>query len=377
MADPSVSPETPNVAEIAGFLRRFADLMSNGYNAAYLHRAADLLEVLTTRVIAAADEEDLSRYKYETLSQHADALEAECDALKRDIEGHVHTASSILTERDALNVALRSGESDLAELRGALTRKSEELAAALQAREAALARLQVAFDGERETLKAMIQAGAGEIEQVRHAFESEREQHAATLKVREAELSELRLAFDRERLELKAQLKVGADELAALHAVSQDERDTLKERIAALEAKRAELRTAFDRISDLRNQTGEPGAAVAAPAGETPGLVSAAGPSPAQPIDQNPAVGETDAIVPKTTLRQARAQFEYLAKEFIPLGDIASRVMCELGAYTMDLALTAGQQGKHVPVDEVALDLLSSSSSVPLRAGSGAPPLPA
>jgi len=27
------------------------------------------------------------------------------------------------------------------------------------------------------------------------------------------------------------------------------------------------------------------------------------------------------AVVPKTTLRQARAQFEYLAKQFIPLGD--------------------------------------------------------
>jgi DNA repair exonuclease SbcCD ATPase subunit len=374
MADPSVSPETPNVAEVAGFLRRFGDLMSNGYNAAFLHRAADLLEVLTTRVIAASDEEDLSRYKYETLSQHADALEAECDALKRDIEGHVHTASSILTERDALKATLRSRESDLSELRGALTRKSEELATALQAREAALARLQAAFDGERETLKAMIQAGAGELEQVRRAVESEREQHAATLRAREAELSELRLAFDRERLELEAQLKTGADELAALQVASQGERDTLQEKVAALEAKRAELRSAFDRISDLRNQTNEPAVAIAAD--ERPALVSAASPFPASPVDQNPAVGETDAIVPKTTLRQARAQFEYLAKEFIPLGDIASRVMCELGAYTMDLALAAGQQVKPVPVDEVALDLLSSSSSVPLRAGSN-PPAPA
>jgi DNA repair exonuclease SbcCD ATPase subunit len=371
MADPSASPETPNVAEVAGFLRRFGDLMSNGYNAAFLHRAADLLEVLTTRVIAASDEEDLSRYKYETLSQHADALEAECDARKRDIEGHVHTASSILTERDALKVTLRSRESDLSELRGALTRKSEELATALQAREAALVRLQAAFDGERETLKAMIQAGAGELEQARHAVESEREQHAATLRAREAELSELRLAFDRERLELKAELKISADELAALQVVSQGERDTLQEKIAALEAKRAELRSAFDRISDLRNQTSEP--AVATAADEEPGLVAAASPFPASLVDQNPAVGETDAIVPKTTLRQARAQFEYLAKEFIPLGDIASRVMCELGAYTMDLALAAGQQAKLVPVDEVALDLLSSSGSVPLRAGSSSP----
>lgn len=374
MADPSVSPETPNVAEIASFLRRFAEMMSNGHTAAYLHRAADLLEVLTTRVIAASDEEDLSRYKYETLSQHADALEAECDALKRDIEGQVYTASSILTERDALKVALRSQESDISELRDALSRKSEELATALQARETALGRLQGAFDGERETLKAMIQARAGELEQLRHAFESEREQHAATLRVREAELSAVRQTFDRERLELEARLKVSADELAALHVVSQVERDTLTEKIAALETKRAELRSAFVRISDLSNPASEP--AAAAPAGERPGLVSAAGPYQAQPVDRNPAIGEADAIVPKTTLRQARAQFEYLAKQFIPLGDIASRVMCELGAYTMDMALTAGQQAKQVPVDEVAMDLLSTSSSVFLSAGSS-PPSPA
>jgi hypothetical protein len=374
MADPSVSPETPNVADIAGFLRRFADLMSNGYNAAYLHRAADLLEVLTTRVIAAADEEDLSRYKYETLSQHADALEAECDALKRDIEGHVHTASTILTERDALNVTLRSRDSDIVELRGALTRKSEELATAVQAREAALTRLQAAFDGERETLKAMVKARAAEIDQIRHAFEGEREGHSVTLRAREAELSELRLAFDHERAELRSQVKAGADELAVVRVMSQAESDTLREKIAALETKRAELREAFDRISDLHHQT--IAAATAVPVAEKPGLAADASPLQAQPVDRNPAIGEADAVVPKATLLQARAQFEYLAKEFIPLGDIASQVMCELGAYTMDLALTAGKQEKHVPVDEVALDLLSSSSTIALRAGTN-PPSPA
>ena len=374
MADPSASPETPNVAEIAGFLRRFGDLMSNGYNAAYLHRAADLLEVLTTRVIAAADEEDLSRYKYETLSQHADALEAECDALKRDIEGHVHTASTILNERDALNVTLRSRDSDIAELRGALTRKGEELTAALQAREAALTRLQAAFDGERETLKAMVQARGDEIEQVRDAFEGEREQHATTLKAREAELSELRLAFDRERGELTSQLKTGADELAVHRIASQAESEILQEKITALESKRAELRSAFDRINDLHNQALAAGAA-AVPVAETPGLAAAASPPPAQLVDRNPAIGEADAVVPKTTLLQARAQFEYLAKAFIPLGDIASQVMCELGAYTMDLALTAGQPAKHQPVDEVALNLLSSPSSILPHAGVNPPSL--
>jgi hypothetical protein len=50
MTEPSMTPEAPDVAETASFLRRFADLMSNGYNATYLHRAADLLDTLTIRV---------------------------------------------------------------------------------------------------------------------------------------------------------------------------------------------------------------------------------------------------------------------------------------------------------------------------------------
>jgi hypothetical protein len=73
--------------------------------------------------------------------------------------------------------------------------------------------------------------------------------------------------------------------------------------------------------------------------------------------------GETDAVVPKTTLLQARAQFEYLAREFIPLGDIASQVMCELGAYTMDLALVAAQPTDHLPVGEMARSILAPLGS--------------
>ena len=33
--------------------------------------------------------------------------------------------------------------------------------------------------------------------------------------------------------------------------------------------------------------------------------------------------------------------------------------MCELGAYTMDLALTAGGEADHLPVGEVALSILA------------------
>ena len=89
MTEPAVATETPDVAETVSFLRRFAELMANGYNGVHLRRAADLLETLTARVISAADEEGLAQYKYETLTRHADALEAECDALRNDIEGHL------------------------------------------------------------------------------------------------------------------------------------------------------------------------------------------------------------------------------------------------------------------------------------------------
>jgi hypothetical protein len=81
-------PETPDIAETAQFLRRFADLMSVGQNATYLHHAAVLLETLPARLTAALDEEQLWRYKYETIIPHADMLEAECEALKQDVDGH-------------------------------------------------------------------------------------------------------------------------------------------------------------------------------------------------------------------------------------------------------------------------------------------------
>ena len=109
MTESSVMPETtPDVAEIASFLRRFADLLGNGHNATYLHRASELLESLTVRVTAASDEEQLWRYKYETLTRHTDELEAECDALRNDIEGHLDITSAVLAER-ALMATLQGG----------------------------------------------------------------------------------------------------------------------------------------------------------------------------------------------------------------------------------------------------------------------------
>jgi hypothetical protein len=319
MTDPSMTRETPDVAETVNFLRRFADLMSTGYNAAYLHRAAELLESLTARVAAVSDEEELWRYKYETVTHHVDLLEAECDALKNDIEGHLNITSSTMAERDALKAALQAREAELSELDAALNRERGELATKLAAHEQATSELRVAFERERE----------------------------------------LRLGLDRERDELKAKLTVRDDELAAFRVVTRRETDALRAKVATLEAKRAELRSAFDRIGDLRSQTaGHQGSAGQSVPGKL-GLEAGLAPLPAQPGDRDPAVGDTNAVVPKTTLLQARAQFEYLAREFIPLGDIASQVMCELGAYTMDLALITGQQTDHAAVDEVALSILA------------------
>jgi hypothetical protein len=60
-------------------------------------------------------------------------------------------------------------------------------------------------------------------------------------------------------------------------------------------------------------------------------------------------------VVPKETLRQARAQFEFLARECIRRGDVATQAMCELGAHSIDLALVGEH---HPPSAGEALDIL-------------------
>jgi hypothetical protein len=364
MPEPAVTPEkTTDVAEIMTFLRRFADLMANGYNKTYLLQASDLLETLAARVLAASDEEQLWRYKYETLASHADELEAECEGLKNDIEGHLDIASSLLAERDTLGGTLQAREAELAVLREALSREQDERAAKSVAHEEGLAGLRLAFDQKREALQAALEARAGECDELRRALDRERDEGAVRSVAREAELAEARLAFDRERGELQAQVKARVDDIAVLRSVSEREQDALKEKVAALEAKRTELRSAFDRISHLRNQAIEPQDRAEASSAAKPGSGTEAGPPAAARRGQVRAAGEADAVVPKTTLLQARAQFEYLAREFIPLGDIASQVMCELGAYTMDLALVAGQSTDHLPVGEVARNILAPLGS--------------
>jgi chromosome segregation ATPase len=329
MTEPAVTPETPNVAETVNFLRRFADLMSTGHNATYLLHAAGLLETLAARATAASDEEQLWRYKYETVVQHTDALEAECEGLKQDVEGHVDITSSILAERDALKTALQARETELAELRTTL-------------------------DREREALKTTEEARGGELDQIRAAFEREREELTTKCTTLEAELSELRLGFDRERDELRSHLKVREDELAAIRVVYERECEELRAKVAGLEAKRSELRAAFNRISDFRNRTVERQDDAES---SNPDHGREASPQPGG----DDVHGESSAIVPRAVLHQARAQFEYLARECIRRGDIASQVMCELGAQTVHRALIAGAEADHLPVGEVALGILASS----------------
>jgi hypothetical protein len=378
MTDTSMAPETPNVAETAHFLRRFADMMSVGHNANFLHHAAVWLETLSVRLAAAQDEEQLWRYKYETIAQHTDALEAECEALKHELDGHLNVTASGTDERDALRAMLQAREAEVTELQGDLERERDELAAASQSHQQALAELRAEFERERETLvtgfererATSVAASDGEragfaavIERRGEELNQLREQLAEQSKAHELELSQLRLGFAGERHDLAARLKVSGDELAALRVVSERERDALIAKVSALEAKRAEIRSAFDRIADLKNQAN-------GSQDNAQGSISAmAGPeaeersSQAQSGGRNPVVGEADVVVSRETLRQARSQFEYLAHEFISSGDVASQVMCELGAFTMELALGHGRKADHLSVGDVALGILASSGS--------------
>ena len=243
------------------------------------------------------------------------------------------STSPVLAERDALRTALEAREAELLELGGTLQREQDQSAKGSQVHEAALAELRAAFEQERVGLTAMAEVSSKEVDQVRRAFEREREELSAALMRREAEIAEVRLALGRERDGLQSQLKACEDELAVLRAASAREHE-------AFEAKRAELRSAFDRINQLRVQKAD-----------------------------SPAVDGARAVVSKETLRQARAQFEFLAKECIRRGDVATQAMCELGAHTMNLVL-APDEGTHaLPVGEVALSILRPDPASPVSAG--------
>jgi chromosome segregation ATPase len=345
IAEPAIDTETPDAAEAAHFLRRFADLMSNGHNAKYLLRAAELLETLSARASAATDEEKLWRYKYETLAQHTDRLEAECGRLKDDIEGHVNVADFILAERDSLKAALEKREAELLELSQEYQRELDQSATVSETHQSALTELRVAFDQDRLALMAAADVSAKELDQQRQMFERERAEHAAEWKRREDEAAELRLAFDREREELQTRLRSSEEALVASRAVSEREFAGLREQIEALEVKRAELRLSLERIGQLRAEPERHDVELA----------------PTRAGEANSPVDETSAVVSKETLRQARAQFEFLAKECLRRGDVATQAMCELGAHAMQLALAGDESADASPTGRMALTILSLS----------------
>src|SRR3954469_991654 len=362
MAETFVTPETPDVAETVSFLRRFADLMSNGYNAGYLHQASNLLESLAATATTASDEEALWRYKYETLTRQVEAVEAECDSLKSDIEGHLEITSAVMAERDLLAATLQAREAEIAQLRDGLNRERDQRADKTAAHEEALAGLRAEFERKHVALQVTLETRNEEYELLRRNLDRERDESAAKSAADAAELAEQRLAFDRERGEMRAQMSARGDELTLFRMASEREREALKEKIAALEAARANLRSAFDQINHFGIRGIEAGD------GTRPGLAVNAGaalaftPPPSGGVPEL-AGTETSMLVSTTTLRQARAQFEYLARQFIPAGDIVSQVMCELGAYTIDLALVGGPQTEHLPVGEMARSILGADEA--------------
>ena len=101
MTDPVQVPEGPHVVDTVRFLRRFADLMSNGQNADWLLNAASLLETLSGRVIE-LDWARRSSGATDTglIAQDHDRLEDECEALRNDIQGHLDLSRSLLGDRD-------------------------------------------------------------------------------------------------------------------------------------------------------------------------------------------------------------------------------------------------------------------------------------
>ena len=127
----------------------------------------------------------------------------------------------------------------------------------------------------------------------------------------------------------------------------------MKARIATLEAQRVELRSALDRLGNLPIPAADDGAGRAAS-----NAALEAGTQASSHPGTDPANQEGSAVVPTATLRHARAQFEYLARECVRRGDVATQVMCELGAYTLELALKEGDSADQSPAGKIALSIL-------------------
>lgn len=350
MTDPVHVPEGPHVVETVRFLRRFADLMSNGQNAEWLLNAASLLETLSGRVIDSMGEAQHWRDRHGAIAQEHERLEDECEALRNDIEGHLDLSRTLLGDRDTFAETLQARDAELSAANEALSATRERLAAAAQAHEQALAQLRGQLDGELETLNATVVARDEELRQLRETLQDEREQSAQRLQAFEARLAELQLGFGREREELQSRLASSEGLIATLRSDAERDSEWMKARISALETQRVELRTALDRLGELQTQP-----AAGSDKGDADRTVSDA--DLETPVRSSPHP-EDRALVAVTTLRHARAQFEYLAKDCMRRGDVATQVMCELSAHTLEMALKEAERAEQSPAGRIALSIL-------------------
>ena len=283
-------------------------------------------------------------------------MEAESGRLKDDIEGHVNVAGFILAERDQLRTALEKREAELLELSQELQREQDQSAAASQAHESALTELRTAFDQDRLALMAAADVSAKEVDQQRRVFERERAEIVAELKRREDEAAELRLAFEREREALQSRFKSREEELLHHAPIPKVNPQPFANR---------SRRSRSSGPSCGRASSGSASCASSPNAGRSIRL-------PVLSSDANSPADGASAVVPKETLRQARAQFEFLAKECLRRGDVATQAMCELGAHAMQLALAGDESADASPIGRMALNILSlSDPDTPVRGKSG------
>ena len=356
MSDPVHVPEGPHVVETVRFLRRFADLMSNGQNADWLLNAASLLETLSGRVIDSMGEAQAWRDKHGALAQDHDRLEDECEALRNDIAGHLDLSRTLLGDRDTMAETLQARDAELGAANQALAGAREQLAAEALAQKQTFAQLRDQFDRERQSLSATIAARDEEIKQLRETLQDEREKSAQQLQSMEAKLAELQLGFGRERDELQSRLTSGEGLIATLRSDAERDSEWMKARISALETQRVELRAALDRLGEMQTQ------AAGSNQGSADRPASAADPETSVRASSDsgsaPAHPEGRALVPVATLRHARAQFEYLAKDCIRRGDVATQVMCELSAHTLEMALKEAERAEQSPAGRIALSIL-------------------
>ena len=269
------------------------------------------------------------------------------------------SASPVSFWRNAIRskAALEAREAELLDVIGALQREQDQSATQSQAHESAVAELRTAFDQERLALMAAADVSAKEVDQQRRVFERERVG-----------------AFGRAETARRRSRRTPALPLTA--NVKNCSPGSSRARMPLLQLapipnanpQRSESRSKRSRSNGRSCDRASSGSASCAssPNDGTPIASSRSGLATARPFartagERNSPADDASAIVPKETLRQARAQFEFLAKECLRRGDVATQAMCELGAHTMQLALAADESADASPIGRMALSILSLS----------------